>query len=152
MDTTYRLSPSAVLTYLLAGKATLTVLNRKTGIRHTYKVSAPGDSAADRDKAGILFVNVLTGPENTTNYTYAGIVFRDSATFRNTAKSKISENAPSVLGFKWILARAKSSTLHDFPHVEVYHHNHCGKCGRVLTVPESITSGLGPVCARRMAA
>ena len=29
----------------------------------------------------------------------------------------------------------------------VFHDGKCGRCGRKLTVPESIQSGLGPVCA-----
>ena len=30
---------------------------------------------------------------------------------------------------------------------DVYHSGTCSRCGRVLTTPESIRSGLGPVCA-----
>jgi hypothetical protein len=33
--------------------------------------------------------------------------------------------------------------------VEVWHEGHCMRCGRALTVPESISTGLGPVCAGR---
>ena len=33
--------------------------------------------------------------------------------------------------------------------VQVWHEGRCGKCGRKLTVPESLTSGLGPECAGR---
>ena len=33
--------------------------------------------------------------------------------------------------------------------LEVWHQGSCGKCGRPLTVPESIASGIGPVCASK---
>lgn len=32
------------------------------------------------------------------------------------------------------------------PSLEVWHEGRCGRCGRALTVPESIASGIGPVC------
>jgi len=150
MDNTNKLSPENVLPFLLGGRALLTVHNEKTGTHNTYRVTAPGKTAEAREKASVLFVSVLTGPENTTNYTYAGIILRDSGVFRSTAKSKLAESTPSVAGFKWVLGRAKNDTLRDFPHVSVLHHGRCGTCGRVLTVPESITSGLGPICAGRM--
>jgi hypothetical protein len=35
--------------------------------------------------------------------------------------------------------------------MELWHEGRCGKCGRALTVPESIESGLGPVCESREA-
>ena len=31
--------------------------------------------------------------------------------------------------------------------VEVWHEGICGRCGRKLTVPESVERGLGPECA-----
>jgi hypothetical protein len=36
------------------------------------------------------------------------------------------------------------------PELAVYHEGRCGACGRRLTTPESISSGLGPVCAGRI--
>ena len=30
---------------------------------------------------------------------------------------------------------------------DVHHEGKCGKCGRPLTVPESVKTGLGPICS-----
>lgn len=32
--------------------------------------------------------------------------------------------------------------------VEIWHEGKCGRCGRQLTVPESIESGFGPECVK----
>lgn len=58
---------------------------------------------------------------------------------------KLRSELPStdfrVRGFAWLWRNAERLYVH------VRHHNHCGRCARVLTVPESIDLGLGPVCA-----
>jgi hypothetical protein len=32
--------------------------------------------------------------------------------------------------------------------IEIWHEGRCGKCGRTLTVPDSIANGLGPECIK----
>lgn len=148
MLSTHKLSPEAVPTFLLAGKALLTLSNTRTGSHHTYKIQAPGKTATERDLAPVLFVSVLTGPENTSHYTYIGILIRQTGEFKLTAKSKLPADDKRVLGFQWLTR--SMNRLDAFLHVECRHHNHCGKCGRVLTVPESIDTGLGPICNGRL--
>jgi hypothetical protein len=148
MPTTHKLSPEAVPTFLAAGKALLTLSNTKSGAHHTYKIQAPGKTAVAREQASVLFVSVLTGPENTTHYSYIGILIRQTGEFKLTAKSKLSAEDKRVAGFQWLTRSVRK--LGDFPHVECRHHNHCGKCGRTLTVPESIDSGIGPICNGRL--
>jgi hypothetical protein len=41
-----------------------------------------------------------------------------------------------------------SKELH--PQLIVHHENHCGRCGRTLTVPESVERGIGPDCLAKM--
>lgn len=147
MDNTHKLSSAAVPAFMLAGKALLTLSNTATGSHHTYKLQAPGKTAEERDSAPILFVSVLTGPENTSHYTYIGILIRQSGQFRTTAKTRLPSGDKRVLGFEWLARNAARTDA--FPSVEVRHHNHCGKCGRVLTVPTSIDTGLGPICDGR---
>lgn len=145
-----RLDNEAIVPFVLAGRALVTVHNEKTGKHYTYKITAPGRTSKERDEAEILFVNVLTGPDNTSSYTYAGILIRKTGEYRSTAKSKFQESAPSVAGLKWVLGMSARGRLNEFPHVAVMHHNHCGKCNRVLTEPESVATGIGPICAARM--
>lgn len=118
--------------YILAGLATFTVQNPQTGVRFTYKVTKTAD---DRP---FYFVGVLSGPDNNVDYSYLGVV--DHGVFRLTAKSRVSVTAPSVQAFEWL------SRHWEDPRVEVWHEGRCGHCGRRLTIPESIESGIGPVC------
>ena len=131
-------SVSAVKAYLLAGNATATFQNPITGNRFTYKIMKGKQEGAPH------FVKVLTGQDNEGDFTYLGCIF-DGVTFRVTAKSRISPDAPSARVFAWVWARVCTGA--DISPVEIYHSGRCGKCGRKLTVPESILTGLGPVCA-----
>jgi len=151
---THKLSTAAVLPFLLAGRSLVTVLNRTTDGHYTYRIQAPGKTAKERRNASILFVSVLTGPDNGErgSYTYIGILIRQTGEFKLTAKSRLPKSSASVAGFDWLCRQARRENLDSFPHVEVRHHNECGACARTLTVPESIDTGLGPICAKRLGA
>jgi hypothetical protein len=127
--------------YMLAGKSVLTLVSKKTGKHYTYKISAAKDS-------GLWFVSLLTGPSNTSDYTYIGIITsRRGLRFCTTQKSRLTDDAPAVKALVWLIQRVENHwSLND---CEVYHDNRCGRCRRLLTVPESVSTGLGPVCAMK---
>jgi hypothetical protein len=54
-------------------------------------------------------------------------------------------DAMVTIAFGWAWRHPDSDKL------EVWHEGRCGRCGRRLTVPESIESGLGPECATKAA-
>src|SRR5262245_18998624 len=56
------------LAFLLAGKATVTFVSLRTGVRYTYKVSV----AKDNDQ--LFFVSLLTGSNNEQDFSYLGII------------------------------------------------------------------------------
>lgn len=130
--------------FALAGNARFTLRSITTGTRLTYRVRrAKGD-----DENRPWFVSVLTGPDNDEDYRYLGTIFADLC-YRQTRKSKISPDATSARVFAGVWERLR--TGHELPeHVEFWHEGRCGRCGRSLTVPESIATGLGPVCAGAM--
>ncbi len=133
---------SEALKFLLAGNARITLKSTATGKHISYRVQCPKDDDGKLDKS-IHYVKVLTGPDNGSDYQYIGYV-RDERFFHGGAKSFASKEAPSVIAFGWAL---KHLTDLEMPEgLEVYHEGKCGRCGRALTVPESIESGLGPVC------
>ena len=132
-----RLPIGNIRRFMLAGNATLTVQNPKTGNRYTYKICQITNEDGEKSP---WFVKVLTGEDNTSSYTYIGFI-RDGK-FVCGRKSRISAEAPSVRAFAWLWRNAD-----DPSPAEVYHEGKCGKCGRKLTVPESIKTGFGPVCA-----
>jgi hypothetical protein len=135
--------PKAILSFMTAGKATITLVGKQE--RFTYKVSAaPKRKPTDPDT---WFVSLLNGPDNYLNYAYIGILQRGEdgrLFFKWTSKARVGETALSVRGFKWAIVYFADNR---FPkNLEVYHEGRCGRCGRKLTVPESITSGFGPEC------
>jgi hypothetical protein len=134
-------SADAAKTYMLAGHATVTLESKKTGRRFTYKISKKAND-------GVAFVSLLRGPENTADYAYLGTIFLASQDgFRITAKSTISPEAPSAMAFAWAWERIAGGHLPET--LNVWHEGTCGRCGRALTVPESIASGIGPVCKEK---
>ena len=126
--------------FIFAGRAVFTITSTKTGQSFTYRIARAG---SNRDN-GPLFASVLTGPDNTRDYTYMGIVLQDEKRIRNTRGSKVFGDAPSWRALEWFLQHV------DSDRVEVRHMGRCGRCGRALTVPSSIDSGLGPECAGRV--
>lgn len=130
------LAPGRRRDYCLAGNAIVTIRSISTGNRYTYKIQAKAEGAP-------LFVKVLTGADNVENYQYLGAIFEynGNRSFRVTRKSHISDKAPSARAFSWFFEHIEDER------VEVWHEGVCGRCGRRLTVPESIASGIGPTCA-----
>ena len=131
-----------ILQFIFAGDAVFTVRNEKTGNRFTYRVQALKRSRPQAEK-DFFFVKSFYGNENETNYKYFGTIYEDRS-FKMSDKSKLSAEAKPVIAFKWLLPKLLSNTLPDF--VAIYHEGRCGRCGRRLTVPESILSGFGPEC------
>lgn len=118
----------------VTGPAIFTLVSRKTGARFTYRVQKGGEGKP-------WWVRVLTGPDNTSDYTYAGFIPEDATTKFITGKKGMDSKAPCVIALRWFLKNP------GHPGVEFYHEGRCGRCGRPLTVPESIEAGYGPTCA-----
>ena len=148
--------PRDALAYLVAGNATVTLVSKKTGTRFTYKVKQP-EAGSDR-----RFVGLLSGPGNESDYTYMGMLVDAQGargespdhrigdgrwSLRTTKATRVGVDAPSWRAFAWTLHLLQQGKLS--PELEFWHEGRCGRCGRKLTVPESIASGLGPVCAGR---
>lgn len=143
----------AIKDFVFGGNATFTVRSTRTGQRFTYQVQVPNDTTQAggkkrRENSDVHFVRVLTGPDNTSNYTFVGSIFRKEE-FRLSTKSVITVGAPSVKGFVWFLRLLLDDQLPEF--IEVTHTGRCCRCGRLLTVPESVASGIGPECQQKVA-
>jgi hypothetical protein len=132
-------------TFLLGGNATITLVSTGTGVRYTYRVKR---AKGDKDNRP-WFVGLLSGPDNSANYTFMGTIWPATKTtpptFARGSSGKVSDNAPSMKAFRWFMGCLAYPNLP--PSLEVWHEGRCGRCGRKLTVPESIASGIGPVCA-----
>ena len=131
--------------FALAGRAFFTIVSKRTGRRFTYCVENP----KDRVDRVVYFVKVLTGQNNESDYQYLGTIF-DNLHFSRTGASRIDSMAESHVAFQWfwnyVVRPERDDTMDQ---VEVWHEGRCCRCGRKLTVPESVESGVGPECARR---
>jgi hypothetical protein len=145
-----KVETKSALSFMLAGNATFTLRSGRTGARYTYKVQE------SKDRPGVFFVKYLTGPDNENDYRYLGMIVtggkpgESTPTFRLTAKSKEHFTLVSlpVSAFDWVLSKLAAGV--EPPNVEIWHAGKCGRCGRTLTVPESIQLGLGSECASRL--
>jgi hypothetical protein len=146
--------PKAALTALLAGHAIFTLVSRKSGARYTYKVEKADKPG--QDGTFIYFASLLTGSDNTRDYSYIGILIPANKepgarhTFRRTAKSALGADTAPVKALTWAIPHLHDSPDTTFAQMEVWHEGRCCKCGRPLTVPESIANAIGPDCAAKM--
>ena len=124
------------LKFIFAGKSVVTFVNTKTGNRFTFKVKQAKDS-------NLFFVSILTNPDQ---YTYIGTCIEGN--YKHGKKSNINSDSQSVKVFEYMITRLMGNTLPDF--LEVWHEGFCGKCGKRLTVPSSIVTGIGPDCIKRL--
>lgn len=137
-------SPADIKTYALAGHATLTLASQKTGARYTFKISQAKDHETGKVKP-MWFVALLAGPDNESDYQYMGTL---NGEFKLTGKSRFTDESTPVRAFQYFWRHVSADQM--APDLEVRHEGSCGCCGRKLTVPESIDSGIGPVCAAKM--
>jgi hypothetical protein len=133
-------TPEEISLFMFAGNATLTLRSAKTGQRFTYKVQE------DEKDPALFWVKVLVGPDNWTNYKSLGRI--KAGEYIRNRNSGIGEDAPSARAFAWFAGNLLRNVVRE--ELEVYHEGKCGACGRKLTVPESILTGLGPECSDRI--
>lgn len=141
-------TPELVKEYMKAGNATITIRSKKTGNRFTFKIKA--SDPAERYPNKVWFVSVLNGPDNWTNYMYMGKINSDFKMFEWTRASRVGTEALSWKAFDWLFKALDDAPMFFNGQVEVWHEGKCGRCGRKLTVPESIERGIGPDCAEKM--
>lgn len=142
--------------FVLAGKATFTLevpdeYRQKNDLKphYTFRVSYKPASKQYREA---YFVSLLTGPDNTRSYSYLGMLDKESGKVRTTAKSVLDQEhlvtrlLNRALALVW-LGDVKPLEEKGFG---LHHEGRCGRCGRLLTTPESIERGIGPECWTHM--
>jgi hypothetical protein len=91
-------------------------------------------------------VHLLIGPDT---YAYIAILRLTSGSLVATPASRVRPGAPGFDAMAWF-ARVLARTPYDQAPRDVIfrHEGKCGRCGRELTHPESIDTGIGPDCAQ----
>lgn len=138
--------------FILGGYATFTLVSKRTGERKTFMVTeAP---PRNPNETGGYFVKLLTGPDNTGDYTYLCFLFKHrDGTYQCKLNSK-QWGESAFAAFTWLIRHTVNANqlvvqgrFHE--QAEFWHVGRCCRCGRDLTTPESIAAGIGPVCAER---
>ena len=101
----------------------------------------------NKENEFIYFLNTKIGNE----YVYAGVVWFDDKTnefrFGQGAKGQVNGNHLNIRSLLFVMNKLNSEV--EPKYCEVFHVGTCGRCGKKLTTPESILTGLGPECAKK---
>jgi hypothetical protein len=142
---------SEIKNFILAGNAIFTLVSKQTQKRFTFKVSLTHNP----DLPPKWSVKVLAGRDNSSDYRFIGAIKADKL---NRANIRPHQQQPdSFKAFDWFWRQLTKSSANNRPDAwawvmdqcEFYHAGRCGRCGRLLTVPESVKTGIGPECANR---
>ena len=136
-----------IIRYSTAGNATITLKSQKTNTRFTYKIQKPKE--IQQGSPIKFFVKLMNGPDNENSFQYLGCIYTNNA-YRIGKKSKITAVAPSAVAFNWFWNHVVAQKRLPPDTIEIWHSGSCGRCGRTLTVPESVSSGFGPECIKHM--
>jgi hypothetical protein len=137
------LTPGQFRNFLFAGRSIFTLENKTTNNYITFKVKQ-----MKKDNKPIPHMYVVEckalGDRN-YGYELLGFLNIDSKSF----SCRVSDR--EFIGLKtWFWLLKNLEDLERFETLAIYHEGKCCKCGMPLTVPESIESGIGPECFRKM--
>jgi hypothetical protein len=142
--------------FVTGGKATFTIevandfaTKNELKPHYTFKVKK---KEANGNYPEAYFVSLLTGPDNENSFSYLGVLNPNAGEVRLTAKSRLQDDSMVVKILKRTLARLWANQGEEIAKAgfDVHHEGKCGRCGRKLTVPESVKSGFGPECAGKI--
>lgn len=140
--------------FIKAGNATFTLKVSKefqstnnTKPHYTWKVKFKKGENGYSDN---FFVYVLSGPDNTSDFTYMGLL--KDGQVQLTKKSTYTSRMWPVRLLNRVLDRLSKNEGDKITEAgfQLYHEGKCGRCGRKLTTPESIETGIGPECLKQM--
>ena len=117
-----------------------TVQNICTENHRSFRITKQPEDSAFAPSA--IIVGLLSGTDNKHSYNSFGFI-TDAAVYsykkyRGGQYEKLAR----------LLAKILRSD-HDINPYTVHHSGKCFKCSRLLTTPESILRGIGPVCAEK---
>ena len=138
--------------FLLGGKASFTIQDKLNKVHVQLRL----DTHWHNDKLYVL--KGLYGP---LQYHWLGTVFVKQDGFIGFKLGKTAKASLEETRIKYFLALLRrinaahlsktDATTEWIPkHIEFLHEGSCGVCGRPLTHPESIHTGIGPICSGRM--
>ena len=141
----HKIVQTNALKFMRAGKAIMTIESKKTQKHFTFRFKTPKNIDENTPVKDIpIWVSVLTGPDNESSYAFIGTIFGNK--YYHSKKTNISQDALSVVAFKYWFNALVTNNQKRLNQIELYHSGKCMRCGRTLTTPESIELGVGPIC------
>lgn len=163
-------TPTQLLLHITAGRSILTVRSHRTQERYTFRFRRP-DPEPGKNRP--IWVSILGGPHGPfinremggldhdprhdqsehRIWAFLGTIWLEEGRpgrFNPGKTSKVPETDKSMYAAAWIARMLTHSPDHLMEEADWWHEGRCGRCGRRLTVPESIESGFGPECAGRV--
>lgn len=126
-----------------------TLRNRETGEHRTFSVKTQAADA--RFAPGERVVALLTGSDNENDYTGFGFMKDDGIVVwkskRQADGSKGAYDWYAEMLFTLVVDGGFSPFAEKY---ELMEETVCRVCNRTLTTPESIQSGIGPICASKL--
>lgn len=133
-----KLTGEHIREYIYGGKGIVTLLS-PTGVHHTYMFARPRNQDVFPDD--VVFVYAVHDKQKLF---YVGMI--ESGRFRITRNSRFDWHTDIVKGANYIVRMANDPSMNT-PMI-LYHEGMCACCGRQLTNPKSIESGIGPKCRK----
>ena len=134
------------LKFILAGKCEFVLYSTKINDKFEYKLTKK--ESKNKENEFIYFLNTKVDGE----FKYAGVIWFDDKTnefrFGQGAKGQLEGNHLNIRSLLFVLNKLNLGG--EPQHCEVYHVGTCGRCGKKLTTPESILTGLGPECCKKV--
>lgn len=145
----------AALAYMFGGRATVTFRSLSSGTHYTFKLVAPRSEkeALKAGKCDHFNVSFLFGQDNVNDYRYLGQVRGNKFSLTPASRQAgYNEQTPVYIAFQYAFSKLVADVPPADAKFEVWHEGKCGRCGRKLTVPESINTGFGPECVTMVSA
>ena len=130
---------------LLAGRARLTITNPAPGRWIKLHMKRLKDKTTGKP-GNCYFLSIALLGDGDMGYRYAGAFFSDTGNFKPARDLAQDPNLQRVTD--WVLRAVRNPEL--LSTCEIEHAGKCCSCGRTLTHPESIGTGLGPECFERV--
>ena len=143
MKSEYTLPVANLLNFIQGGKAYVTLLSLTTNVHYTYEI-VKAKKHNNPSFGDTYFVSVLFNEKD--EYTYVGYI-RNNQFMYGSGKSLFAADAPSILAFRYLLSLAVENR--ESAKIKLFHSGKCCRCGRKLTHPESLETGIGPECGKR---
>jgi len=118
----------------------VSMLSKRTGEHRTFRIWTQSQDCEFMPERRL--VGLLSGPDNSTDYVAFGVLSKSGDAIHLWKRHKDSEF------FRWVAA-ALLAPDRFADRVEWSFDGRCRVCNRLLTCPESVASGIGPVCAER---